>query len=800
MSFYKLKEKRHMKKSVLSIAVTAFLLCFAGITIHGASKDIRVKVGGDFLTMDTKPRMEKGRTFVPMRAIFESLDSYLTWDDKAKTITALKGKTTIKLKIGSKTASVDGKSIELDLPAKVMDGRTMVPLRFVAEAMGAQVEWDSKERIIKIERDEEPMGNSSGNISNYGFTAENGDWIYISVLDKGLFRMRKDGQEKEKISGNAAFNINVMDGWIYFTYPYDYPVKEERGHLYKMGTKGNLLTKLTDYEVNSVHVMGDWIYYINSEKDNMLYKIRIDGKGEELIYENSIANFTVSNGWIYFKEDYDESLYKMRTNGSDKKLLCKDLGIDSCIVVDGDWVYYNTSGKEIGIYKLGIDGKDKQQILFEAIDSFNVSGGYIYYNDSYKNIYKIRVDGSNKVRIGTGIDQSINIADNWIYYKKWDSKNTGGKDYRIKGDSTLKQKLVMDGPFVDIKVNFLQDKPAPNPVVIPSHEPQTNVLSAKEVARQKDAVAYIKTFDEDGKPIGYGSGFNIDSAGIIVTNFHVIKGAYSIKCTLSDKFTFDVKNVLNYNSVKDIAILKLDGASNLPVVKLGSSAAVELAESVVAIGNPMDFQNTVSTGVISGIRNIFGVNYIQTTASISPGSSGGPLFNMHGEVVGMTTFMLVGTQNINFAVPVDDVKKLFSSAVLIPAEGIGEIQSSIYESEPNDTKEKASAVKLEIDANGILKDKKDKDYFSFEIDKPGKVLITGKTGTDSEKIKEINLALVDKDGNEVGKGQLLNEFGEDFFYLKANVGIGTYYIVLKAADSSDDKLKNVFYEISITEE
>ncbi|HEY9062335.1 MAG TPA: DUF5050 domain-containing protein [Pseudobacteroides sp.] len=788
-----------MKKSILSIfAVLVFLLCFTGMVSQGASKDIRVTLGGDFLTLDTKPVVEKGRTLVPMRAIFEGLDAYLTWDEKTKTITVLKGKKTIKLKIGSKTATLDGKSIPLELPAKIAAGRTMVPLRFVAEALGAEVEWDNDQRIIKIQRVEESLGNSSGNISNYGFTAENGDWIYMSILDKGLYRMSKDGQVKEKISGNAAMNINIMDDWIYFTYPYDYPVKEERGRLYKMRTKGNLLTKLTDYEVQSVYVVGDWIYYINSEDDDMLFKMRIDGKGEELISDSSIASFTVSNGWIYFMEQYDDSMYKMRTNGSDKKLLCKDLGVDSCIVAEGDWVYYNTGGKEPGIYKVGTDGKNQQQVLSEDIDSFNIAGGYIYYNDSSKNMYKVEIDGSEKARVGTGIDQSINIAGDWVYYKKWDSKGAQSKDYRIKTDSTIKQRLNMDGPFVDIKVNLLLDKLMPNPIALPSQEPLTNILSAKEVARQKDAVAYIKTFDEDGNPIGYGSGFNIDSSGIIVTNFHVIKGAYSIKCTLSDKLTFDVKNVLNYSSIRDIAILQLDGASNLPVVKLGSSSAAELAESVVAIGNPMDFQNTVSTGVISGVRTIFGVNYIQTTASISPGSSGGPLFNMRGEVVGMTTFMLVGTQNINFAVPVDDVKKLFPSSVLMPVQGIAEIESSIYESEPNDLKERANPVKYEINISGKLKDKKDKDYLSLEVDKPGKILVTAIISTSGEKTKGVNMVLLDKDGNEVSKAQQLSEFGEDFLDLKADVGSGTYYLVVKAADTSDDNLKSVFYDITVT--
>ncbi len=780
-------------------AVLVLMLFHMDVDAQGASKDMRVMVRGDFLTMEAVPCMENGNILVPMRDTFESLDAYLIWDNKSQSITAIKGQRTIKLKVGSRTAWVNGNDVPLNIPVKVIDGRTMVPLRFVAEVLDAQVEWDDADRIIKIKSDKEAIGNSSGNISNYGFAVQDGDYTYISAIGKGLYRVSKDGQEKEKILSYEVANINVIDGWIYFTYTEDHPSKDERGRLYKMAANGKSVTKLTDCRVQSVHIIGDWIYYINSE-DSKLYKVRIDGKGKKSLYDkNPVGSFTVSDGWIYFKEQYDNALYKMRTNGSDKKFLCKGLGLDARIVAEGNWVYYDSYGNIDGISKVDIDGKEQQQIIFEVVDSFNVDNGYVYYNDSLNNLYKVRNDGSSKVKIGSRIDQDINIAGNWIYYKNWDSKDSDSKDYRIKLDSSLKQKLIINGQFIDLKVNYLSDKPTPNPITLPSHELKAGNLSAKEVAKQKDAVAYIKTFDENGNPIAYGSGFNIDSTGIIVTNFGILKGAASVKCTLANNLTFDVKYILNYNPVRDIAILQLGDASNLPTVKLGSSAKTELGEKVVAIGNPMDFHNTVSTGDISGFRNLLGINYIQTTAFIGLGSGGGPLFNMKGEVVGIMAFMLSGTQNINFAIPVDELKKLFPSSVLMPVQSMDELESSIFESEPDDSYDNASAARLEIDMEGLLRDKNDEDFYKVEINKPCKIIITGTTNVYDNRAKDISIILTGQDGNEICESQLQNELGQDYLNIKADVNKGIYYLIVKAADSLDDKVRNVYYKIRITE-
>jgi Trypsin-like peptidase domain len=173
------------------------------------------------------------------------------------------------------------------------------------------------------------------------------------------------------------------------------------------------------------------------------------------------------------------------------------------------------------------------------------------------------------------------------------------------------------------------------------------------------AVVSIIMSDKNGQPIAQGSGFIISKDGRIVTNYHVIKSGTSAIAKLPDGAFFVVDGVLAVDKNRDIAILKAHG-TDFRTVTLGNSENLQIGEEIVAIGNPLSLESTVSNGIISGIRNVEaeGGKFLQVTAPISPGSSGGPLLNMAGDVVGVTTLYLKGGENLNFAVPINDVKRL----------------------------------------------------------------------------------------------------------------------------------------------
>lgn len=200
---------------------------------------------------------------------------------------------------------------------------------------------------------------------------------------------------------------------------------------------------------------------------------------------------------------------------------------------------------------------------------------------------------------------------------------------------------------------------------------------------------YIQPFDEFMNPfgapvpqfrkegmqkvkIGGGTGFFVDPSGIILTNRHVIM-APNVDYTI---ITVDEKEykveVLARDPVNDIAIIKLKDTKGkkFPVLDLGDSSKISLGEDVVVIGNALGtFQNTVSTGIISGLSRFITATdglsgqmaqlrgLIQTDAAINPGNSGGPLLDCQGKVIGISTAVVMGAQNIGFAIPVNNAKK-----------------------------------------------------------------------------------------------------------------------------------------------
>jgi S1-C subfamily serine protease len=154
-----------------------------------------------------------------------------------------------------------------------------------------------------------------------------------------------------------------------------------------------------------------------------------------------------------------------------------------------------------------------------------------------------------------------------------------------------------------------------------------------------------------------GSGFVISSDGYIVTNFHVVKDSkfVNVKMIQENKYITNV-SVVKVNPARDLALLKAESANGLPSVVLGDSNNINIGERVVAIGNPEGLENTISDGLVSGIRESNGMKFIQTSVPVTGGSSGGPLVNMQGEVIGVISSGLPKEGNINFAVPINYVK------------------------------------------------------------------------------------------------------------------------------------------------
>ena len=157
---------------------------------------------------------------------------------------------------------------------------------------------------------------------------------------------------------------------------------------------------------------------------------------------------------------------------------------------------------------------------------------------------------------------------------------------------------------------------------------------------------------------GQGSGFIVEAGGVILTNAHVVEGADEVRVRLTDRREFKGR-VLGADKATDIAVVKIE-ASGLPTVKLGDPRKVKVGEWVVAIGSPFGFENSVTAGIVSATSRSLPegayVPFIQTDAAVNPGNSGGPLFNLKGEVIGVNSQIYSrtgGYQGLSFAVPID---------------------------------------------------------------------------------------------------------------------------------------------------
>ena len=193
-----------------------------------------------------------------------------------------------------------------------------------------------------------------------------------------------------------------------------------------------------------------------------------------------------------------------------------------------------------------------------------------------------------------------------------------------------------------------------------SRKSVVNIHTEKKAAEDKEARFFSP---KSRKVTGMGTGVVIDERGYIVTNYHVIQDVDVITVTLDGGASYDGRPV-SFDRKHDLAIIRITATDPLPVMPMGTSSDLMLAETVYAVGNAFGYEHTITAGIVSALHRDVEVdetqsyeNLIQTDASINPGNSGGPLLNVHGEVIGINVAIRSGAQRIGFAIPIDDARR-----------------------------------------------------------------------------------------------------------------------------------------------
>ncbi len=213
-------------KKLLSI-ILAVVMVLSSVTFVMADDDIKITINGEAKKFDVMPQIIEGRTLVPMRAIFEALGAEVGWDDAAKTASGKTATTEVSLTIDNKEAKVNGKAVTLDVPAQIIESRTMVPVRFIAESLGCEVEWDgdTKTVIITMEKKEEAVDPAIGEEKNLGSSLPQSGTVIATQEDfatcvKGKAITAKDGvvvieaQKQENDNKQVAVSKVSLSGLI----------------------------------------------------------------------------------------------------------------------------------------------------------------------------------------------------------------------------------------------------------------------------------------------------------------------------------------------------------------------------------------------------------------------------------------------------------------------------------------------------------------------------------------------------------------------------------------------------------
>jgi S1-C subfamily serine protease len=224
-----------------------------------------------------------------------------------------------------------------------------------------------------------------------------------------------------------------------------------------------------------------------------------------------------------------------------------------------------------------------------------------------------------------------------------------------KDNEPVKRKRFFSKPKKDNKEDPKVEVKEQTPLKSITPSPPKSLSTKELFQRTRDSVVLIMSFDDNYQPLAIGSGFYVDDGTKIATNLHVVSDALIVRVKNHEGKVFKANVLLGVDSTHDLAMLEAN-ISGKPIPL--SQRTPEIGEDVIAIGNPKGVEATLSRGIVSGVRNDQGSVFYQVTAPISPGSSGGPVIDVNGEAIGVSTFYVQGGQNLNFAMPSDYINKL----------------------------------------------------------------------------------------------------------------------------------------------
>lgn len=385
-------------------------------------RDILIKINGkilDFPIEYGKPYIdESDRTQIPLRAVAEALGYKVEWEQKTGTVTI---DDSIKLKIGSNIVRTPKENIQMDTKAYIVKDRTYVPLRFVVEALGYDVDYKNlnNKHLIEINYSEEYFKEK-----------------YILDISE--------------IRGEV---LKIVDNFIYFI--------NEKHEIARVDIVSGEMIIIQGHELGILvyfEVVDDYIYYARAlSDDRALYRVKIGSGKKEKVFSQYFARTTFIEDWIYFINQKDNgNIYKMKLDGSQLTKLTSDINGLTHYTIAQDNIYYKLN---TGIYKVNTDGTKKEKVIdyvdnpkeewapvyeVEPGEEIKIIDNYIYYTYR-KSLYKFNTKNKENTKVIDDIEDRYAIKDNLIYYR-----DDYGRFFKLNTDTNEAIQLIEDGPIREI--------------------------------------------------------------------------------------------------------------------------------------------------------------------------------------------------------------------------------------------------------------------------------------------------------------------------------------------------------------
>lgn len=271
-------------------------------------------------------------------------------------------------------------------------------------------------------------GNSPGNVANMGSAAQDEEWVYF-ILNGNIYKEKKDGGSRTKLTDDYAQELNVDRDWIY------YRNNKEDSKLYKIKKDGSSRTKLTDERIQNISLVNGWLYYWTPTGSDRICKINTDGTRWVQITDDRPMYVNVVGDWIYYSNGNDNSkIYRVRTDGTERTKVADDYPFMMNVV--GDWIYYGFDSGHL--HKVRTDGTGRTKLNDDYCLYINATEDWIYYANQNDNVslYRIRSDGTGRQKLNNEYTSGISVIGDWIYYHNGDE---GHRLYKMKTDGSQRQ-------------------------------------------------------------------------------------------------------------------------------------------------------------------------------------------------------------------------------------------------------------------------------------------------------------------------------------------------------------------------